>query len=96
MFRDRRAAELCIGYDLAMDNVDQSPFHKNEAGSKDVCSVSLRGAPTVPSLAWMLEPQASNCSRYLSKKKGMRATSAAASELHAIQTSHQESRQAPH
>ena len=59
-FRLRRAAQLCLGYDLAMDNVDQSPFHKNEAGSKDVCSLSLRGAPTVP----LIEGHAATRSRW--------------------------------
>ncbi len=41
LIRVRRAAELCLGYDLQMDNVDQSPFHKNEAGSKDKCTLSI-------------------------------------------------------
>ena len=48
------------GYDLAMDNVDQSPFHKNEAGSKDVCTLSLKGAPTVP----LIEGHAATRSRW--------------------------------
>ena len=48
LFRVRRAAVLCLGYDLEMDNCDQSPFHKNEAGSKNVCTLSVRGAPEVP------------------------------------------------
>ena len=58
--RVRRAAQLCLGYDLAMDNVDQSPFHKNEAGSKDVCTLSLRGASTVP----LIEGHAATRSRW--------------------------------
>ena len=46
--RVRRAAQKLLGYDLEMDNVDQSPFHKNEAGSKDCRTLSIRGAPDVP------------------------------------------------
>ena len=29
-------------------NVDQSPFHSNEAGSQEVGTLALKGAPTVP------------------------------------------------
>ena len=60
LFRVRKAAQLCFGYDLPMDNVDQSPFHKNEAGSKDVCTLSLKGAPTVP----LIEGHAATRSRW--------------------------------
>ena len=39
---------LEFGYDPDFRNVDQSPFHKNEAGSKSYGTVVMRGAPTVP------------------------------------------------
>ena len=36
------------GYDPKMRNVDQSPFHRNEAGSAEYNTLALKGAPTVP------------------------------------------------
>ena len=36
------------GYDPRMRNIDQSPFHKNEAGSAECNTLALKGAPTVP------------------------------------------------
>ena len=29
-------------------NIDQSPFHVNEAGSKEIGTLALKGCPTVP------------------------------------------------
>ena len=60
VIRMRTAAILLLGYDLEMDNVDQSPFHKNEAGSKDVCTLSFIGAPDVP----LIEGHAATRSRW--------------------------------
>ena len=37
-----------LGYDLAVDNVDQSPFHMYEAGSKKAGTLCIRGCGTVP------------------------------------------------
>ena len=48
VMRVRELARRILGYDLAVDNVDQSPFHMNEAGSKDVGSLCLRGCGAVP------------------------------------------------
>ena len=36
------------GYDPKMRNIDQSPFHRNEAGSAEYNTLALKGAPTVP------------------------------------------------
>ena len=36
------------GYDPKMRNLDQSPFHRNEAGSAECNTLALKGAPTVP------------------------------------------------
>ena len=41
-------ARRLLGYDLAVDNVDQSPFHMNEAGSKKAGTLSIRGCGVVP------------------------------------------------
>ena len=41
-------AVQCLGYDLDIDNLDQSPFHMNEAGSKAEKSMSIRGSGIVP------------------------------------------------
>ena len=46
--RVRQMARRLLGYDLAVDNVDQSPFHMNEAGSKKAGTLSIRGCGTVP------------------------------------------------
>ena len=37
-----------FGYDPVFRNVDQSPFHSNEAGSAECGTLALKGAPTVP------------------------------------------------
>ena len=39
---------LTWGYDPRMRNIDQSPFHGNEAGSAESNTLALKGAPTVP------------------------------------------------
>ena len=48
IIRVRRLAVLLLGYDPAVDNVDQSPFHMSEAGSKCAGSLCLRGCGVVP------------------------------------------------
>ena len=48
VFKLRKLVKLCFGYDPVARNVDQSPFHNNEAGSKEVGTLALTGAPTVP------------------------------------------------
>ena len=37
-----------FGYDPDMRNIDQSPFHRNEAGSAARNTLALTGAPIVP------------------------------------------------
>ena len=37
-----------FGYDPTFKNIDQSPFHQNEAGSKEWSTLTLMGAHTVP------------------------------------------------
>ena len=44
----RKFIMLKFGYDPDCRNIDQSPFHMNEAGSKEVNSLAFKGAPTVP------------------------------------------------
>ena len=46
--RVRKLAILTFGYDPVFRNVDQSPFHGNEAGSAACNTIALQGAPTVP------------------------------------------------
>ncbi len=41
---------LHFGYLPRIRNIDQSPFHKNEAGSQEFGTLSLQDAPTVPLL----------------------------------------------
>ena len=48
VIRVRTLAVAVLGYDLEFDDVDQSPFHKNESGSKNVLTLDIKGAPTVP------------------------------------------------
>ena len=48
VFRVRAMAIKLLGYDLDLDNLDQSPFHMNEAGSKAEKSLSIRGGGIVP------------------------------------------------
>ena len=43
--------KLCLlkwNYDPDCKNVDQSPFHVSEAGSRDVGALALKGCPIVP------------------------------------------------
>ena len=44
----RKLIILTFGYDPKCRNVDQSPFHGNEAGSAEYGTFALKGAPTVP------------------------------------------------
>lgn len=44
----RKLISLKWGYDPDCRNIDQSPFHANEAGSKACNTLALKGAPTVP------------------------------------------------
>ena len=45
--RVRRFIELAKGYDPHMTSVDQTPDHKNEAGSQGATTLSVKGAPIV-------------------------------------------------
>ena len=44
----RKLIILEFGYDPKFRNVDQSPFHGNEAGSAECNTIALKGCPTVP------------------------------------------------
>ena len=44
----RKLILLTFGYDPACTNVDQSPFHKNEAGSKEYGTIALNGGTDYP------------------------------------------------
>ena len=44
----RKLVILTFGYDPVCRNIDQSPFHGNEAGSAECGTLALKGAPTVP------------------------------------------------
>ena len=46
--RVRALALEVLGYDLDLDNLDQSPFHMNEAGSQAQKSLCIRGGGVVP------------------------------------------------
>ena len=48
IYRVRQLAIKVLGYDLDLDNLDQSPFHMNEAGSKAEKSMDIRGGGVVP------------------------------------------------
>ena len=48
LVRVRMFILLVFGYDPHMTNVDQSPYHKNEAGSQDAMTLSVKGADSVP------------------------------------------------
>ena len=48
VIRVRKLAAMVLGRDLAMDNFDQSPFHMNEAGSKNSKTLGIRGGGVVP------------------------------------------------
>ena len=45
--RVRKFVQMMKGYDPAMSNCDQSPYHKNEAGSQGATTLSVKGAPIV-------------------------------------------------
>ncbi len=45
--RLRRFIQLMKGYDPSMTNLDQSPYHKNESGSQNATTLSVKGAPIV-------------------------------------------------
>ena len=53
--RIRTMISLHFGYDPDCRDIDQSPFHGNEAGSKACDTLALKGAPTVPSSKTMLQ-----------------------------------------
>ena len=44
----RKLIILTFGYEPKFRNVDQFPFHGNEAGSAECNTITLKGAPTVP------------------------------------------------
>ena len=44
----RKLVLLTFGYDPTCRNVDQSPFHGNDAGSAACNTIALKGAPIVP------------------------------------------------
>ena len=48
VYKLRKLIILHFGYDPKMRNIDQSPFHGNEAGSAECNTLALKGAPTVP------------------------------------------------
>ena len=45
--RVRKFIQLTKGYDPHMTNIDQSPYHKNEAGSQGAMTLNLKGASKV-------------------------------------------------
>ena len=47
MFRASAFILAKFGYDPALWNFDQSPYHMNEAGSKETGTLALRGQPVV-------------------------------------------------
>ncbi len=48
VFRVRQLCLLAHGHEPIFENFDQSPFHMNEAGSKEAGTLAVRGAPIVP------------------------------------------------
>ena len=50
IYKLTKFVQLAKGYRPDMRNIDQSPFHKNEAGSHVTGSIALKGAPVVPLL----------------------------------------------
>ena len=46
----RKFIVLAKGYDPDMRNLDQSPFHMNEAGSHVTGTIAMKGAPVIPLL----------------------------------------------
>ena len=47
LFRLRKLAKLCLGYEPNMWNFDQSPYHHNESGSQNKSTLGVRGS-TIP------------------------------------------------
>ena len=47
VFRVRALIRAIFGYEPALWNFDQSPYHMNEAGSKETGTLALRGQPAV-------------------------------------------------
>ena len=47
VFRARGLIRAKFGYDPALWNFDQTPYHMNEAGSKETGTLALRGQPVV-------------------------------------------------
>ena len=43
VFRVRAACEALHGYDMEIENFDQSPYHNNETGSKNVGTLAVAG-----------------------------------------------------
>ena len=64
IYKLRKLVVLAKGYDPDMRNLDQRPFHVNEAGSQVTGSIAMKGAPIVPLLEdhgdtrerWSLNP----------------------------------------
>jgi len=56
----RKLILLHFGYDPSFRNVDQSPFHKNEAGSIESNTITIKGALAVP----LIENHASTRERW--------------------------------
>ena len=50
IYKLRKLILLEKGYDPQMRNLDQSPFHMNEAGSQVVGTIAMKGAPIIPLL----------------------------------------------
>ena len=50
IYKLRKRILLEKGYDPDMRNLDQSPFHMNEAGSKVTGTIAMKGAPHYPPL----------------------------------------------
>ena len=44
----RALCEAIFGYDLEMENFDQSPFHNNEVGAQNQSTLAIQGACEVP------------------------------------------------
>ena len=47
LFRLRKLAKLCLGYEPDMWNFDRSPYHHNESGSQNKATLGVRGS-TIP------------------------------------------------
>ena len=50
IYKLRKLVILFKGYDPVMRNLDQSPFHLNEAGSHCTGTIAMKGAPIIPLL----------------------------------------------